>query len=281
MGEIKGIDFFKTKEEEKEALKWILSASAEDVRKEWEYSKSLDTGTERDLVHSELKLSVADQKILAYVEQVFWDEGCIPTAERISQRLGYRLDFTERQLARRSTFAAMLRLGLPVHTVMTDEGLRASLTPTQLQLANMLMNALDRRSVREKLEICDVTPMQYERWIRQPAFQSYLRKRAETVFAGSDHKAYLALLAAVDRGDLNAIKLFFEMRGIYNPKLDVKFSIDGMLNQIIEVVSRHVTPEQLEQIANEIEGLTQGAVVGKVNPKFEQIAIEVESASGR
>ncbi len=176
-------------------------------------------------------------------------------------------------------FAAMVRMGLPVHTVMTEDGLRASLTPTQLQLANMLMNALDSKSVREKLNICDVTPMQYERWIRQPAFQSYLRKRAEEVFKGADHRAYLALLAAVDRGDLKAIQLFFEMRGIYNPKLDVKFSIDGMLNQVIEAVGRHVSPEQMELIAQDIEALSAGGAVGQVQSagveKFR--ALEVES----
>lgn len=267
------------KKEEADELLRFGNMTFEALEEEYTFSKTLDTGGERELASTKLQLSKVDEKILYACEQYFWTEGSLPTANYLALSLGYSEDFIDRKLATRTLFAAMLKMGLPVSAVMTEDGLRASLTPTQLLLANMLMNALDPSSLREKLKIVDVTPQQYERWIRQPAFQTYLRRRAEEVFKGSDHRAYMKLLEAMDRGDLKAIQMVLEMRGIYNPKINVNFSVDGMLNNIIEVVAKYVSPEILEQIANELEGVSPTPVsTGSTSVSAPtQKAIEVNS----
>jgi len=130
------------------------------------------------------------------------------------------------------------------------------LTPTQLLLVNMLLNVEDKKSLRQKLEMLGITMAKYQTWLRDPAFHSYLTMRTEQLFENSDHDAYKALIQAVMRGDTQAMKLFFEMRGIWSPKLEINVNIESVIYRVVEVVGKHVKdPQILNAIADEVEQL--------------------------
>ncbi len=81
--------------------------------------------------------------------------------------------------------------------------------------------------------------------------------------AGAD--ANVGLVKAVESGDLTAIKFQMELTGRYNPRIDVNVNVEGLLARVVDIVARHVTPEVMEAIANELEGVVDpSAAVGQV-----------------
>jgi hypothetical protein len=202
-------------------------------------------------------------RILNYCEQVFWETGVVPTVEAIVQDLkgvngGNFHELTVRSAFKNETF----RTQLATRGVDLDNLIGAAhskvLSAKQILVANLMLNLHDKRSEREKLALCKVSSQQYHAWLRQPQFVEFIRRRGEALFKSSDAAAYASLVKNVKAGDNASLKLFFEMRGIYNPRLDVNINVDAVITRVIEVVSRHVqSPEVLEAIAIELEGAVE------------------------
>ena len=203
----------------------------------------------------EASLTDSELSILAYVEQIYWETGRIPTKDMVVEGLdpfgikGAKTKVT--QAWNKPRFQSALEKRGLEH--QNDSKL---LTPTQLLLVNMLLNVEDKKSLRQKLEMLGITMAKYQTWLRDPAFHSYLTMRTEQLFENSDHDAYKALIQAVMRGDTQAMKLFFEMRGIWSPKLEINVNIESVIYRVVEVVGKHVKdPQILNAIADEVEQL--------------------------
>lgn len=197
-------------------------------------------------------LSPKHISILSYIEQRFYETGLIPTTSNVANTLNLKEPDVKLAWQNERFRKALLARGLDLSR-LEDLDL---LTPVQLALANLLLNIHDKTSLRQKLEVLNVTTQQYNAWMRSPGFQNYLRKRAEETFKGADSEAYLGLVKAIQGGDVKAIQLFFEMRGIYNPKVTLDINIEVVLTKVIEIISRHVTnPAILSAIATDFEQL--------------------------
>lgn len=200
-------------------------------------------------------LSEQQSRVVAFIEQAFYTYGGLPTNDQISESLGITAGTVARYWQNESFRQALLIKGID----LSPEASKGLLTPIQLHVANMMLNMHDKRSPREKLKEAEVTSQQYHVWLRQPAFQSYLRRRAEELFKASDSEAYLSLIETVRGGDTNAIKLFFEMRGVYTPRAQLDVNVESVMVRVIEIVAKHVqNPEIMQRIADEIEVLAVG-----------------------
>lgn len=199
-----------------------------------------------------MALSEKQVEVVYFIEQKFWETGRIPTNEVIAERFAVALN-TVKGWWQTGTFReALVKRGVDFNPEQSSD----LLTPIQLQLANVMLNTHDNRSEREKLNSLDVTSQQYHSWLRQPAFQNYLRKRAEAMFSAADFKAFQALSAEAAGGDVSALKLFFEMRGIYNPRVQIDVNVEAILMRVVEIIATHVKdPGTLEAIANDLERL--------------------------
>jgi hypothetical protein len=194
-----------------------------------------------------------DIEVLSYTEQLYWLEQAIPTYERLAEAFQVPVGKIKKVWEKEGFLAAIQARGL-------DLGKRAEgiLSPKQIILVNMLLNVGDRASLREKLALIDVTQSQYYAWLRDPTFQHYLRSRTETMFESADSDAFKALVQAVMDGDVPAMKLFFEMRGIYNPKLQLDINVETVMYRVVEIVAKHVKdPVAIEAIAADMEELTK------------------------
>lgn len=206
--------------------------------------------TQEGPVGTQTQLETIDKRILNYCEQVFWETGMVPTPEAVSDALSIK-----RERVLESFRNDKFKQSLATRGIDLTPGISGKvLDPRQILLANLLLNLHDRRSIREKLKLVQVSVQQYNAWMRQPQFIEYLRKRGEAIFKGSDHEAYLALTKAVSRGDVNALKLFFEMRGIYNPRLTIDVNIEAVMLRVVEIISKRVNdPDTLTAIADDLE----------------------------
>lgn len=203
--------------------------------------------------------------ILSYCEQVYWETGLLPTPERVCEDLSCSAQAVRAAYSNETFRAALATKGIdPVGliTVGSVVSQTKALSPQQILCANMMLNLHDKRSEREKLGLLGVSSQQYHAWLRQPQFQEFLRKRGEALFSSSDYKAYKSLVRNVEAGDNKSLELFFRMRGIYKPQLDINVNIEAVLTRVIEVISTHVKdPKILNAIANEIDAVIEAEEV--------------------
>lgn len=187
--------------------------------------------------------------VISFYEQKFWETGNLPSEQFTADSLGLTLERVQKARSFDRFTASLTKRG-----VLIDKEAESVLTPTQILAANMVLNVFDNTSIRQNLELLGVTTAQFSAWQRDPVFQAYLKKRGELLYENSEFLAYKSLIQAVQRGDMKAIQLFFEMKGIYNPKLEITFNVNQVLTKVVEVISRHVdSPEIIEIIAKEIE----------------------------
>lgn len=138
-----------------------------------------------------------------------------------------------------------------------------ALTAEQLVVANTLLNLSDKRSERNKLKDLKVSPAKYEAWKKDPAFQQYMRHRAEAALGEAIPDIHMALIDVAKRGDISGIKLAYEMTGRWSSKTVGDLNVEFLLMKVIEVIQRHITdPEKLISIADDLALLT-GAVPGQ------------------
>jgi len=214
--------------------------------------------------------------VLAAYEQLFWTHGAVPTEERVAELTGVRLETVKKYWQDDEFRQRLQKRGLPLDGGRSEQ----LLTVQQLDVANRMLNLADNRSKREKLQECGVSPQQYSAWLRQPAFQQYMARRGEELFKSADGDAYRALVGIVEAGDVQGLKLFFEMRGIYNPRMQVDINVDAVMLQVVEVISRHVRdPETLIAIAEDLERLDilPSGGAGQISRSSHATAIPVAS----
>lgn len=198
--------------------------------------------------------------VICCFEQLWWEHGQLPTDEKVAEKTGVSIETIKSYWKQEQFRTALQHRGVDIN----PERSAGLLTLTQLNLANMLLNTHDTRSVREKLNEVNVSPQQYHAWLRTPAFQQHLAKRGEEMFKSADWEAYEALVGAVRGQDVSALKLFFEMRGIYTPKSVQEINIDVVLVRVVEVIARHVRdPETLQNIATDLELIEVGTANGQ------------------
>jgi len=204
-------------------------------------------------------LSPTSIRILNYCEQVYWESGLLPTPESVSEELSITVG-TVRKAYSDETFRIQIAArGMDSESLITVGTLvkqTKALSPKQIVTANLMLNLHDKRSEREKLQQLQVSSQQYHAWLRQPAFIEFLRKRGEALFSSSDFLAYKSLINNVKAGDNKSLELFFRMRGIFKPQMDININIESVLQQVVEVISVHIKdPHVIEAIAGALENI--------------------------
>lgn len=147
-----------------------------------------------------------------------------------------------------------------IYVKVDDDWRDNVLTPLQLKVANAVLNAEDTRSRKKKLQDLGVSVDRYQNWLRDPVFNAYLQKRAEAMFGEMGHEAHLALFDKVRMGDTNAIKLYYELTGRYQP--------GGKTNDNQAQDFQQMLVSILEIISDEIEDPMVGA---RIADRFQQL----------
>lgn len=192
-----------------------------------------------------------DKNLVAFVEQEYYLSGAIPDHDRIARGLGRTKQKVVDAMMRTENLDALRKRGIEYYS---DD---YALTPEQLAVANTLLDMTDGRSQKKKLTDLNVSSRVYQAWLRTPAFQNYMRQRAESALNDNMHEAHLALLDSVRRGDTPALKLYYDVTGRHSEKNTNAVDVATILVRIIEILSRHITdPALLNVIAGELEQIS-------------------------
>lgn len=147
-------------------------------------------------------------------------------------------------------------LNLPVgrSKAVVTNGLKRraeNLTPKQLLVANTLLDTIDTRSEKKKLQDLRVSTATYQAWLNDPIFVDYITKRAELLLGPAQADAHLALIDKVKAGDVSAIKYYNDLVGRFSPTssngVNVNVGVSGsrsdfkaLLFHILEIIQDEV-----------------------------------------
>ena len=121
------------------------------------------------------KLTKNQYQLALYLEQKFYRTGAFPSYEAIRTE-GIELDESEYWEAwANPKFLTLLRArGIPEHLISPSSGFDGKiLSEKQLQVANVLMDTLDKRSRLKKLTELGVSTQEYNRRLKDPVYRQY------------------------------------------------------------------------------------------------------------
>lgn len=87
--------------------------------------------------------------------------------------------------------------------------------PRQIKLAELLLNPEDRRTQKEKFAALRVPERTGRRWLKDKRYIDYLNSQIELLTDGKLVEVWIALINQCRRGNTMAIRLFFELKGMY------------------------------------------------------------------
>lgn len=85
----------------------------------------------------------------------------------------------------------------------------------QLKLAELLLNPDDRRPLKDKFAELKVPERTARRWMRDERYIGYLNSQIERFTDSQLVDVWRALINQARRGNVMAIKLFFELKNLY------------------------------------------------------------------
>jgi len=209
-------------------------------------------------------LPLAERQRMSVVTCVvqMWNQfGKLPTIERISNYKKMVPARVAEALENPQTI-----LDLRHHGIIRDDcddwtqavsGERAGLTSRQVAAVREYLartDPTDGRSLTQALADAEVTPTEWNSWLKDPIFKGYVLDLGSQVYGDARTDIDIALVREAASGDVPAIRLAMEVTG--RIKNDKNAPDPGMLlARIFEIMARHCTPEQQTAIGAEMTAL--------------------------
>lgn len=242
-------------------------------------------------VNSGAKLNKEQYEFLVWYEQRYWSTGALPGYQAVvSSGIEMEEDWYWECWMNPRFVDSLRARGIPEHLIeehtnpmdTLDVNRRGKfkgriLTEQQMQVANIMLDTLDKRSKLKKLTELGITTVTYNNWLRDPVYRRYCLERAEDLLLQNQAQAHLSLINRVEQGDLTAIKYFNSMTGRFREKADAAVAINvqnntvlgnDVLIKVVEIIQRHVKdPAVLDSIASDILELTRSGELLKPKPE--------------
>lgn len=201
---------------------------------------------------------VDQKRVLGAYMKFFWEKERTPTDEELAEDTNYTLSQIQAVLSRPEVIHTLSGFFIPQDTRS------AGLTPQQIVWCNMLLNVEDARSIRKKATELGITISQHQSWMNNREFRTFLQNRAAKVFGAESWQVKLSLFANARSGDVQAQKIYLEMIGEYTPtsRVDgnININVNLVMQQLLEVLQVHCTPEQLLAISDDMAAIMEGRI---------------------
>lgn len=222
------------------------------------------TPEESEAVEESKKVQLEDQRLnrnqqnlTSAISVFYWENKTIPSNDKLAELTGMTVGWIERTLREPLVVSALRARGIYTEDFSQAYLQSGSLTAQQTACVDLMLNLTDKRTKREKLKQIGVSTARYYAWMNQPAFKDYMNKRARELFGAHEHDGYLAVLRSMEAGSMDAAKFYFELAGIYNPKITVQVDVNHIVTQVVEIVLARVKDaETVKLIAQDLSKLT-------------------------
>ncbi|WP_373325638.1 phBC6A51 family helix-turn-helix protein [Sporomusa paucivorans] len=128
----------------------------------------------------------------------------------------------------------------------------------QICIAQLLVNPDDKRTKEQKAQAAGITYKTLWEWMKDENFVIYLNSQIDKYTNAEVAEVWKALVRKAKMGDISAIKLFFEMKGLYVEKKRHELSgpDGGPIQHSIDV--SNLSDDELEKELAQLENLEQG-----------------------
>lgn len=189
-----------------------------------------------------------EYRILTYCEQFFLQYGRLPNTGDIVEA-GYSKQAFHVCLKLPQFQLGLEQRGIVPYALLNSNGkIPEGLTSEQLVAANTMLDLIDNRSQKKKLQDLEITSQTWNAWLRNPRFNAYLRARSEALLKDSIHDSHLALVDRVKSGDINAIKYMNEITGRFVPAQTKGVDLHEVLFKVLEIIQQCVTDPNVQAL---------------------------------
>ena len=174
--------------------------------------------------------------------------GRIPNSRAVATQLGLQESHVSQLLSTPEAQKMLTARGISPES-------QSFLLPEQIAAANVMLDYADSRSQAQKLRALGVTSAKWTGWLADPIFSRYYKSRAESLLdqAGVG-EAHTALLKQVTKGNVQAIKLAYEVTGRHRDSTSL--NVEFFLQRVIEIIQLHEKdPLVLSKIAEDFKHL--------------------------
>lgn len=129
------------------------------------------------------------------------------------------------------------------------------LDPGFVAAVHLIANKVDTRTIAAKLKQCGIKTAQWNAFLKKKKYLDYYKFHIERVFEDETQiEAKSSLDTLVRQGDLQAIKYYNEVTGIYRnaDNSTTQATVGAILAGVLEILARKVSTEILNEIAYEI-----------------------------
>ena len=140
------------------------------------------------------------------------------------------------------------------------------LTPQQIFTVGKVTDPTDRRPLAAKLKSVGITYAQYRAWLKNPAFMRYITQVGEDMLGEHIHDVHASLTNKATGGDIQAMKLFYEVSGRHDPNKQAIADLNNIIRMLLEIITRHVTDiGTVMKISQEIETVMSGGTLDSID----------------
>lgn len=219
--------------------------------------------------------------LICYAEEFWHEYKAFPSYEEIKKNVE---GFSNNEEIESELYSPAVRIrltnrgvdyGVSANQDEIEQGKFKKLNPSrlsdkQIAVINTVLNYADTRSLQKKLLDLNVSPATYYGWKKQKRFADFMRARSEELFGDAMPEVHKSLAERASSGDIRAAKLFYEVSGRHTGinKEEVA-NMKLLLVRLIEVLQRHLDPDTMRIVANEISALVKPelpSVAGEVIP---------------
>lgn len=198
-------------------------------------------------------MSAKIEEVITYYETQYWMENDYPSTKTVLDK--WKLTHEELKLLLPTINAALTgSRGLPpVEISPGPKKPRDELDPFFVLAVNYLTDISDKRGKSVKFTAAGITSLRFNALLRQENHKAYFDLRVQEALKGTKTSADLGLAKNVESGDLNAIKYFNELTGVYRPENSNQMALGVLLGVLMEILSKRLDPAIMVEIADEFE----------------------------
>lgn len=186
--------------------------------------------------------------LVALIEHEWNLRSTVPSPEWIAQFFNTTVEEVTSALNDANTQKRLAARGIPTSSTNF-------LTAEQIAAANLMLDYTDTRSQSAKLKAAGINSQTWNGWLADPIFNRYIRSRAESLLDQVGvAEAHTALLKQTARGNVQAIKLLYEVTGRHRDSTSL--NVEFFINRVVEIIQTHVKdPDTLQRIAGDFQQL--------------------------
>lgn len=222
------------------------------------FKQTADQELINKLIDKNPELKEEHVEFILWIEECFLLNGKLPSFDEASLNIEISEKDWSAYWRNNSVRNCLITRGVPLRhpgnpVLDSKEIEEAPLTFRQLEVLKALYDPNDLRPDHTKLKKLGVKTQEYNMWRKDPVFLKKAHQLASNLIRDNDDDAYRAFMDNIRSGDNQAIKLYFEMKGIYRPNDQSLMSFQTLVQQIIDIITREVTDaETLQRISGHI-----------------------------